>query len=912
MSKKNVTIKIGSDVEEAKKGINSISSQLNKFAKEVTKSQKPVMNLLNSFNTVGKAFSLAKSAISAVSGAINNTVDAYNKQATAEKQLEAAAKNNPYLSDYSVQQLKAYASELQSISTVGDEELLPMMSQLAAAGRTQAEIQDIMSAALDVSATGAMSLETAVKQLNATYSGSVGKLGQMNGAVKGLTTEQLKNGEAVKILKEQYSGISKSVTESTGSWNQFKNTLGDIKESLGSTFANLQNSAGKVLNNFFSTIVEKLQSAGKEADEFKKKLNIIATLENEEAGVAELEGAVSELEKQSKRIHNIEAVALGQGAKVKADIKKDANATLTEITNKRAEIQAKINDTIAEYNNLQLQIEQNASDFRFGKITEEVWKQTDELLKAEQVRVNGSVSLAKAELAQYDEANKGKIASSKAVIEQTGKESEALEKIYETEFLGSYAAVAEERKKIDEQLATAQEKLAKAQEEATKKAKTGAENDANEKALSIITKNNAELQKNIDSINQKYALMQSEGQEIDELAQKQEILSAKESAYLALISEDTTLVTQNNSVAKSRLDDIKNSYLEIAEAIEKKKDSEKDQEEIKNLTKETDALAKKAKEFVTEISSQSLSEQIEQDIAKFEEMKKHVNSSSEEWQALNDKVKELSALLDEVKQKEAELGTTEQTNSVQQWAQGFQQKLEIVTQFADKYSDIMNSITDLVTQNAENETTVKLAELDKQLENGVISEEEYAEAKEKIEKETAEKEYQAQMWAWGANLLNIQAQTALAIVKALAEGGPYAGPAMAALIGVLGGVQLATAIANKPTPPSFATGGVIGGFIGASSGGDNTYIHARNGEMILNAAQQKALWNSIGTSSSGNVSMNVKVINNAANEARANPKMTTEGLIVTIDKIVNSSMQQGKYTDSMQIAESQSNGVTLL
>jgi hypothetical protein len=58
--------------------------------------------------------------------------------------------------------------------------------------------------------------------------------------------------------------------------------------------------------------------------------------------------------------------------------------------------------------------------------------------------------------------------------------------------------------------------------------------------------------------------------------------------------------------------------------------------------------------------------------------------------------------------------------------------------------------------------------------------------------------------------------------------------------------------------------------------------------------------------------MNVKVINNASNEVRATPQLSVDGLTMTIDKIVNTSMKQGKYTDSMQIAQAQTNGVTLL
>ena len=41
---------------------------------------------------------------------------------------------------------------------------------------------------------------------------------------------------------------------------------------------------------------------------------------------------------------------------------------------------------------------------------------------------------------------------------------------------------------------------------------------------------------------------------------------------------------------------------------------------------------------------------------------------------------------------------------------------------------------------------------------------------------------------------------------------------------------------------SFATGGVVGGFSGASMGSDNTNANVRTGEMILNANQQRRLF----------------------------------------------------------------------
>ena len=51
-----------------------------------------------------------------------------------------------------------------------------------------------------------------------------------------------------------------------------------------------------------------------------------------------------------------------------------------------------------------------------------------------------------------------------------------------------------------------------------------------------------------------------------------------------------------------------------------------------------------------------------------------------------------------------------------------------------------------------------------------------------------------------------------------------------------------SAIASINKASSFETGGVIGGYRGATMGTDNTYIHARQGEMVLNAEQQRQLF----------------------------------------------------------------------
>ena len=250
----NVNIKIKADSKEAESGIDKISNKLNSFEKKVSKNS--ITKLSASINPVIKSFGYITSAVKKAAAAIKDLNDTALVQIKAERQLESAAKNNPYLNAQNVKQLKNFASELQNIGTIGDEELLPLMAQLAAAGRTQAEIQDIMRAALDVSASGTMSMESAVRNLNKTFSGLSGQLGESIPQIKNLTKEQLKNGEAIKIVAKQYEGMAAETAKATGSGQQLSNAIGDLKEQLGMGFTAIIAPIQRLFTNLVTKVTQ--------------------------------------------------------------------------------------------------------------------------------------------------------------------------------------------------------------------------------------------------------------------------------------------------------------------------------------------------------------------------------------------------------------------------------------------------------------------------------------------------------------------------------------------------------------------------------------------------------------------------------------------------------------------------------
>ena len=147
------------------------------------------------------------------------------------------------------------------------------------------------------------------------------------------------------------------------------------------------------------------------------------------------------------------------------------------------------------------------------------------------------------------------------------------------------------------------------------------------------------------------------------------------------------------------------------------------------------------------------------------------------------------------------------------------------------------------------------------------------------------------MWEWTAQIASALANTALGVTKALELGLP--GLIIGGLIGAAGAVQLATIFGNKPIPPSFATGGIMGG---TSYTGDENLALLNSREMILNNGQQRNLFDRINSGNLG--STNVQVYNSAANDVSVKPQVTEDGVKVFIRRTVSKDMADGRYNDS--------------
>lgn len=231
MSKKLASLKIKIDANGAQ-AIQELKT-VEKKVQDIGKRMKAVGSAMTKYITGPLA------AMAAVS--VKNA----DTQLKAEAKLLTALKGR----EDAQKRLMAQASEIQSRSLFGDEEIINQQAIVAAMGRTETQIRDIIDAAVELSAATDMSLDSAVRNLAKTYSGLAGELGESIPALRTLTKEQLMNGDAVKLIKEQYKGFAESATTGTGSLVQLKNKFGDLTEKIG-----------VILLPFLNKLVDKLSA----------------------------------------------------------------------------------------------------------------------------------------------------------------------------------------------------------------------------------------------------------------------------------------------------------------------------------------------------------------------------------------------------------------------------------------------------------------------------------------------------------------------------------------------------------------------------------------------------------------------------------------------------------------------------
>ena len=180
-------------------------------------------------NKVVGGFAIAK-VMQVVSKVTNGATENFLAQNKALQQYNATvAKFGKSLSN-----LNKIQNEVSRNNFFDGDSINNATKMAVAMGLTEKQIEDVLRASTDLAASGVMPLDQAVKALSLSYSGNLEQLKRMNPELANLTKEQLEQGEAVRIIGQEYKGMADAMANTfEGRDTQWKNSFSDLQAEVG-------------------------------------------------------------------------------------------------------------------------------------------------------------------------------------------------------------------------------------------------------------------------------------------------------------------------------------------------------------------------------------------------------------------------------------------------------------------------------------------------------------------------------------------------------------------------------------------------------------------------------------------------------------------------------------------------------
>ena len=180
-------------------------------------------------NKMVSGFAIAK-VMQVVSKVTNGATENFLAQNKALQQYNATvAKFGKSLSN-----LNKIQNEVSRNNFFDGDSINNATKMAVAMGLTEKQIEDVLRAATDLAASGVMPLDQAVKELSLSYSGNLEQLKKINPELAKLTKEQLEQGEAVRIIGQEYKGMADAMSNTfEGRDTQWKNSFSDLQAEVG-------------------------------------------------------------------------------------------------------------------------------------------------------------------------------------------------------------------------------------------------------------------------------------------------------------------------------------------------------------------------------------------------------------------------------------------------------------------------------------------------------------------------------------------------------------------------------------------------------------------------------------------------------------------------------------------------------
>jgi hypothetical protein len=154
---------------------------------------------------------IAVATATALIKGIDSLIKKWAEADRAQTQLNFSVQSNANLTVRAAERLTAFAEETSRLVGIDEELIKTQLGVEATFGLTETQIKDVMTAALNLSATGMVPLELAVRSLSGSFDGSIGMLGRYVPQLRGMTKDQLEAGDAIKVVNDHFKDMAETL-----------------------------------------------------------------------------------------------------------------------------------------------------------------------------------------------------------------------------------------------------------------------------------------------------------------------------------------------------------------------------------------------------------------------------------------------------------------------------------------------------------------------------------------------------------------------------------------------------------------------------------------------------------------------------------------------------------------------------
>jgi len=241
----------------------------NKLSSAVKGAKSDILSLGEISQKVGgmisKAFTVT-AVIAAVKKLGDACVSCYNEFYEAGREYKKLALMMKDQSSY--RSVIANIDKLAKVTLMSKGDIESMSAELAGLGKSSDEINAITEAAVYLSNVTGNDLNSSMTTLLNTYNGTTTQLKRLGIDTSNLTSEQLKNGAAVDLVREKFGALTEAMAEADSKQHltNISNTIGDIKQQIGGVIDYLTKDSiaqfDTALQDSFSNIQEIINYVG--------------------------------------------------------------------------------------------------------------------------------------------------------------------------------------------------------------------------------------------------------------------------------------------------------------------------------------------------------------------------------------------------------------------------------------------------------------------------------------------------------------------------------------------------------------------------------------------------------------------------------------------------------------------------